>query len=344
MTTTITVAGSKVAKVEVPLTTVFTPPASCSKLPFTFWNNNGSTTYWRNAFSLKQASDADCYPTSFYLRQATGTTMEYSPGVCPTGYHAAEIVQSGSAAPITSFCCPSGFAYYNGAGCYSRVTTTTNVVINSFTTTAITTPFTAWDWHVQAVWQSTDLGSFTPASAPLLAAEKGTTVTAVSSAAGASLAPDASQAADSNGSSTSSSSSSTTTATANASSGLSGGAIAGIVIGAIAGVALLFALVFFLLYRRKKKQQRQSVPPAYTSDTKYSPVQQTQFAPAPVPQEQGGVNELPAGTGHEYRPELAGGPQGTTAELDGGYYGPNKPAASAGNTPVTHKPMSPGYA
>lgn len=105
-TRTATITKSSNTRVEVPLTTIFTPPASCARLPYTIWDNSGTTSYWRNAFTLSKVPAASCYPESFWLRQASGTTMEYSPGVCPTGYHAAQIVQSGSAAPVTSFCCP----------------------------------------------------------------------------------------------------------------------------------------------------------------------------------------------------------------------------------------------
>lgn len=98
---------------QAPLTTILTPPASCFKDPFTSWDHLGNTTFWRHAFTLADQFIALCYPTLFSLQQAkqTGsvlreTSVIYSPGVCPAGYTAAQVVSSSGDQHVTSFCCP----------------------------------------------------------------------------------------------------------------------------------------------------------------------------------------------------------------------------------------------
>lgn len=237
--------------------------------------------------------------------------------------------------------------YSNGAGCYSTVTISTDVVVNAFTTTAITKPFTAWDWHIQVVWESSDLSLFSPASAPLLRTPS-TSVSTMKSANAASLVPGADTSAQGTSIAGTTISTTTSTSTPTSQAGLSGGAIAGIVVGAILGIVALLGLVYFLL-RKRRVQKRESVLPGYstgqyTSDAKVAPDQQYASG-VTAPQGQQDINELPATTVNQYRPELEAGVYGTTAELaskspaaelDSGYCGPrmHSQAPASVKTPV----------
>jgi hypothetical protein len=95
-----------------PLTTVFTPPASCltdtnyysytasqSNALFNIGNNVGCGGYQCYA---GYPSDSNCYPTGWALSQA------FSPGVCPESYTIAcsSLITSGTAIETIATCCP----------------------------------------------------------------------------------------------------------------------------------------------------------------------------------------------------------------------------------------------
>jgi hypothetical protein len=84
----------------IPLTTIFTPPASCSSI-ITY----DGTYLWQGG--VLQTGDLDCYPTSFLSIYASF----YSPGICPYGWTSASSV-TGAGALVTiptetnALCCP----------------------------------------------------------------------------------------------------------------------------------------------------------------------------------------------------------------------------------------------
>lgn len=90
----------------LPLTTIFTPPASCSTRPFTLSTSNGSVFgFW----GYPSASADPCYPTDW----ATAKTNYYTPGACPQGHtYAGIFVGQSLSVPYTSVnCCPRYVGY-----------------------------------------------------------------------------------------------------------------------------------------------------------------------------------------------------------------------------------------
>ena len=156
---------SRTTTANHPLTTIFTPPASCDDILYTFSTaHSGLSTFWRNANGPGTA----CYPPGFALQYQTALSAEYSPGVCPAGYTPAETVINPSQRAQTSWCCPNGMTYEDGVGCLSTVTTATRVALNPDTITTISATFVAADYYIKVAWASTQLDQFTPAFAPLL--------------------------------------------------------------------------------------------------------------------------------------------------------------------------------
>lgn len=80
------------------LTTIFTPPASCSDLPFTYTDSK----FWRDA----ALSRTECYPP-LYLPPPNWN--EYSPGVCPDKYTPniyTIFTYTNKQVETYAFCCP----------------------------------------------------------------------------------------------------------------------------------------------------------------------------------------------------------------------------------------------
>lgn len=93
--------------VTYPLTTVFTPPAWCGNMPFTYFTSEGGlSTYWRDEYGVGGGSRSSCYPPDFSYQHEATVSGEYSPGVCPTGYVAVSSVTAGGGVE-TSYCCRS---------------------------------------------------------------------------------------------------------------------------------------------------------------------------------------------------------------------------------------------
>ncbi|RDW80992.1 hypothetical protein BP5796_05690 [Coleophoma crateriformis] len=148
------------------LTTIFTPPPSCSSLTYDgeiIWCGQLSST----------AGDHSCYPSDF----SRAWYYFYSPRVCPHGWTSAGSVSDAGALVSVStetnaLCCPSGVfigtgpvADSNGIFCGSVLSgNVTNVLsiqksgsTGLVTLDAATRPrLTAWADFVQVRWQSTD--------------------------------------------------------------------------------------------------------------------------------------------------------------------------------------------
>ena len=125
------------------------------------------------------------------------------------------------------------------------------VADGSQSTMAITDLFLAYDWAITIAWASSDLHSFTPASAPLLTAGAQPTSAPAAPGSGPTLN---SQPATSTSSSHSTMSSTPSPASAG---GLSTGAKVGIGVGVGLGCVLIILLVAILVLTLKRQRQRQ---------------------------------------------------------------------------------------
>jgi hypothetical protein len=94
----------------VPLTTIFTPPASCfTQLHAEFWDIESATSSFPY-FHLPNGDSIDCFPPGFM----DINDPWYSPGICPSGYKivssdvATSTGSGGSLATVTrADCCPT---------------------------------------------------------------------------------------------------------------------------------------------------------------------------------------------------------------------------------------------
>ncbi|THV78687.1 hypothetical protein D6D29_07473 [Aureobasidium pullulans] len=145
----------------LPLTTIFTPPASCSTRPFTLAeSSNTSLGVWR----YQNESSDPCYPPLW----ATAKTNYYRPGACPSGHTYVRFALGG---PISSQytsvnCCPSSMDLVD-TECHTTITTPTYALMPDLKTVSITDfPFVGVATALNVVWDSEDLDLFTPKSAP----------------------------------------------------------------------------------------------------------------------------------------------------------------------------------
>ena len=169
----------------------------------------------------------------------------------------------------------SWLPYSSGLGCSLSLSSPSLLDMPSGSTTASSGTFLAMH-GVYVAWASSDLGSFTPASAPLIASAPATapatsattTVTStLSNSASASTSPGGSNSLPQTSISANSAGAGSATATvfvtpspSSTNNGLSTGAQAGIGVGvAVVGLALI-ALALWALLRRRRRRLRQ--PPA----------------------------------------------------------------------------------
>jgi len=122
----------------------------------------------------------------------------------------------------------------------------------------VTDFFSAYDWPISVMWAESDLDKFTPASAPLLAANAGSTSGAASTTSPAHLSGTATG---------------TALPTPTGSKGLSTGAQAGIGVGVAVVVLAVLAVAGFIFYQRRKGKRAQEVhgwaQPAPTAEIGY---------------------------------------------------------------------------
>ena len=102
-------SSSGVLFVTDPLTTVFTPPASCSSTYSLLKPIHGVLRVQRDGYSPGLGTKSSCYPPNFYNHAWIFRSKEvhgiYSPGVCPSGYHSP--VTWASTGATTAVCCAS---------------------------------------------------------------------------------------------------------------------------------------------------------------------------------------------------------------------------------------------
>jgi hypothetical protein len=176
------------------LSTVFTPPADCSTRPFTlqldpFTLSGISTSILWDA-QINDTKTASCTPSEWLsanpsLGQQFKQSITDVHGVCPHGYTTIGTEYGSGGWVTTAFCCPSGMSWINDYKTPYQCMTTlkanavliveTQVTVpfpqDSFvvvSTSVVPTPVVAFDRGMRMSWWSSDLPSFTPASAPIL--------------------------------------------------------------------------------------------------------------------------------------------------------------------------------
>ncbi|CEO58936.1 hypothetical protein PMG11_03628 [Penicillium brasilianum] len=223
----------------IPLTTVFTPPASCTSVNWVSSDCQKSTC--DGVYNIVQTTDTDCYPSGW-----AKTATWFSPGLfCPTGYtvNNTNVVTSGLGITETQArCCPSGYAFATKALEYwwtpepcTKISKTTTVIdytvlgVTPTTTTAVTyTHPIIHAYPVELRWQSTDsVDAVVESSATVM----------LTSSTGTSA------------------SSTSTPSSSSASSGLSTGAKAGIGIGVAAAAIIVIVLSLLFWFRRRRTQK-----------------------------------------------------------------------------------------
>jgi LPXTG-motif cell wall-anchored protein len=261
-----------------PLTTIFTPPASCSS-SWTYeaqlYNSVTGGLLIQNA--VENGIDRSCFPPNF-ADNARGQASEiYSPGYCPSGY-TSPAVFSGNGV-TTGICCQrylmncpkslkgiadttSGFTYYTTlttinffssttifAGCLSIYpessgATTVRARANDtdLTTTAISGPISMWGQPVVVEFQQKDLTLFSTSTSSI-----SSSTSSRSSGTASPSATTAQPAITSTGSPTPST---------DPKSGLSTGAQAGIGVGVAIVALILLAIAAFFLRRKRKASQK----------------------------------------------------------------------------------------
>ncbi|OJD20250.1 hypothetical protein ACJ73_08415 [Blastomyces percursus] len=241
---------------QIPLTTVFTPPASCSSS----WTYEPSAANLvpegllvQNAATSNNA-DPSCFPSGFnkYGRKTAETV--YSPGYCPLGYTTADVDIERSV--TTAVCCLSDYEYMtalmeNGAaiyaGCTRLFTGTTIVTVRQKTadsSTQVSGPITMWAQPITIQLHSSDSSLFV-------------TATTITPSASSSSTPSLSFSSSAQPSSTASQVSETgsgvpTTSPQPGSNGLSRGAGIGVGVGIGVGGIAIFAAIGLWLWRRRK--------------------------------------------------------------------------------------------
>ncbi|KAE8443388.1 hypothetical protein EG329_001947 [Mollisiaceae sp. DMI_Dod_QoI] len=228
-----------------PLTTTFTPAASCTN---DFYTNTVS-----NWYSIGGESPDQCFPSGW-----ASTSQYFSPGVCPDGYTQAcsNWSASGTNTETRATCCPTGFFCYTLTAFNFPGQACASIFANEITTivtdpTALTTMVATLHTKTEAVngygisirYNAKDFVSSTSTSTPSSSTSSSTSNSPSSSFS--STASSQTEAATSSLSVPASPSSSS-------SSGLSTGAKAGVGVGVSAAVLIaLLALVLFILKKRK---------------------------------------------------------------------------------------------
>jgi hypothetical protein len=87
----------------VPLTTIFTPPASCSVRDFSY-DPIGDRVCWDQ--DLINTATLTCYPSRFAEAHSGKTAAYFSPGVCPRYYTTIRTSENDIKETLAT-CCPS---------------------------------------------------------------------------------------------------------------------------------------------------------------------------------------------------------------------------------------------
>ncbi|RFU26333.1 hypothetical protein B7463_g10006, partial [Scytalidium lignicola] len=234
-----------------PLTTTFTPAASCTH---DFYTNVQS-----NYYSIGGQSPSQCFPSGW-----ASMSQYFSPGVCPDGYTQAcyDWSASGTNTETRATCCPTGYECYTlqafnfpGQACVSlfaheaTTTVTDGIALTTMVATLHTKTEAVNGYGVSIRYNAQDFVSSTSTST----SSSSTSSTSNSSTSSTSSSNTSSTSSPQPGAATSSLSV-PASPSSSSSSGLSTGAKAGVGIGVGAAVLIaLFALVLFILKKRKAK-------------------------------------------------------------------------------------------
>ncbi|KAJ5480525.1 hypothetical protein N7530_006034 [Penicillium desertorum] len=241
----------------MPMSTIFTAPASCSN-SWTFEpegaNNVPNGILIQNAVASDNADPA-CFPSGYSQYERIKPTIAYSPGYCPGGYTSADLVIHN---PVTTaMCCPSDFSYYEEdrgrstyAGCISSLPSSSSTIVTvrqvESESTQVIGPVTMWAQPIQIQLQASDESLFVSA----------TTTTSSDTSSGSSETPTQTGPADPTTSDTD---------TGGESSGLSTGASIGIGVGVGVGGLIVIAALAFWLFRRRQNKAKKSLPDTLSS-------------------------------------------------------------------------------
>ncbi|KAL2371872.1 hypothetical protein BDBG_07399 [Blastomyces gilchristii SLH14081] len=247
----------------VPLTSVFTPPSSCSSswtYEEAYYNSVTGGLLMQNAFNKR---DPNCFPPFFEGIGRGQIQQVYSPGYCPQGYTSP--VATTNNAVTTAICCPSDYTYFTTlttinfyskttifAGCISTFpeSSITTVLARtgqaSLAHSVVTGPITMWGQAILVQFESKDLSMYLSNTITTSSSSTSTTASQTSTQ------PTPSQPANNN--------QPPPTSLPPSSDGkepeLSAGAKVGIAIGAVGAVGILIALVFFIRRSRRRRHHQ----------------------------------------------------------------------------------------
>ncbi|KAF2399299.1 hypothetical protein EJ06DRAFT_79794 [Trichodelitschia bisporula] len=274
-----------------PLTSVFTPPASCSL-------NYVVRSLTRDPPSVWVGSTKACYPPGYI------SMSYYSPGICPQGYTIADSGVLAASSQTHAYCCPTGYDINPGSSaCYSMSNSLPTTLSGSTSPTSIWT-ITALYRHYLTPPVSGKLTNFVPHSDIYTTmAGKGPVQFIVTPVSIRWAATD--KAVLDWLSTTAGSANSTSPASIAPRTGVNIGAIVGGAVGGLAvlGLAIAGVLIFCL---RRRKRRRQSVP---TEDPKPEAESKQPFRGS-YP----GIQEMPSSTAGRQWP-LDAQPEETRHEL-----------------------------
>ncbi|KAI5860496.1 hypothetical protein GGS23DRAFT_580373 [Durotheca rogersii] len=313
-----------------PLTTTFTPPASCAEMRLTQLSSPGYQLWLNEPQPVPSSKFGECYPPGFVegytslFQESSSIAPLFSPLVCQSGWNTVMDRPNGYIA-----CCASGFLLHPpespadtnrpayGGTCYSNFQAGQTVRVTAYDSASVTATviWTAAASTDQAyahpidgfrIQQSTSTSSSSPPSSPASQLPLGDP----------SPQPSTDDDASSGGSE------------------ISGGQIAGIVVGTVGALALVLAAVAFV-FRRQRRKRNQALPPqpppaGGDSDDKSPPPQQQYVALQPWGAKAGAEEGATPSPAYAYSPGASDA--GTLAaryelssvgvgELDGGWRG-----------------------
>ncbi|KAI9662259.1 MAG: hypothetical protein M1821_008426 [Bathelium mastoideum] len=306
----------------IPLTTTFTPPASCTSL---FWDSGPSLQAFAPGYGLSIDLNAQCVPPAMTTFWEQGllfpggarqhTVISAGPVVCPKGWTTADRSTSDSTS-VQINCCPSGYQYFSDVygNCLSSVSAGEVLTYASASNSPAPSPE-----HWTTV--STTLDSDTTVGAVAVVGWniKGATSSTPSSTT---TSPPSTTASATGDTSTNPSLPSPTQTTSD--SGLSSGAKAGIGVGVafgVLGILALLATVFLLRRRRRGGNEGAAALAAQEKD------QQTDTR----------YNKYELPDSQTQRAELSDGQVGGGRQNLKGYYGPQ--AEEPSELPANERPM-----
>ncbi|KAJ5284557.1 hypothetical protein N7505_002537 [Penicillium chrysogenum] len=321
MTSTIPTLVARAESTEtittMPMSSIFTAPASCSN-SWTYEpegaNNIPNGILIQNAHASDNADPA-CFPSGYSQYERVRPTIAYSPGYCPGGYTSADLVIHN---PVTTaMCCPSDFSYYEEdrgrstfAGCISSLPSSSSTIVTvrqvESESTQVIGPVTMWAQPIQIQLQASDESLFVSA----------TTTTSSETSPGSSATPTQTGPADPTTSDTD---------TGTESSGLSTGASIGIGVGVGVGGLVVIAALAFWLFRRRQNKAKKSLPDTLSSG-----------GSRPGASELGGSTQFSPNPSYQ-RPEHA-----TPSELGGSQEGSSSKAANTQTTDPSELEGNPG--